>query len=102
MKKTNFDITSFTNEELLLIFYRFDKYVKDIEKNLEKNIVVKKVDAPMGIANAIGIISDKEKEEFLNSDYFVKIKAMVTKLKPITELIEECSEDLKEFATNIK
>jgi hypothetical protein len=102
MTETNFEFKVFTNEELLLIFYRFNKYVSDIEKNLERNIVVKKVDAPMGIANAVSMISDKEKEEFLNSDYFLKIKALVSKLKPITELIEECSEDLRQFATNIK
>lgn len=99
---TQFDLKTLDNKELMIIYYRFSKYIADMEKNLEKNIIVKKVSTPMGTANAIANVSDEEKEKFLNSEYYTSIKSLVNKLEPVILLIEDCSEEMKEFATNIK
>lgn len=96
-----FKIETFDNKEILVIYHRFAKYITEMESNLEKGIVVKKVNTPMGFANAISQVTDEEAKAFVTSEYFLTIKSLVEKLKPIADLIESCSEELQEFSHKI-
>ncbi len=90
-----------TNEELLTIYYRFKKHTEGVDKNLEKNMIVKSIDTPIGFANAITQIDEEQKQKIINSDYYKTSKSIVVKLQPLIELIEE-RDEMKEFAQKIK
>lgn len=98
---TTFELKTLNNKEILVVFHKFDKYIKEMESNLEKGIVVKKINTPMGFANGISTVTEEEKAAFLNSELFLSMKSIVDKLKPVADLIESCSEELQEFSHNI-
>lgn len=99
---SDFKIQDLSNEEILVVYYRFSKYLDEINKSLEKNMIIKKVEGPGGmIANGIRMIDDEEKENFLSSEFYKTTKNIVDKLKPVVVLIEDL-EEMKEFAQTIK
>lgn len=98
----SFKIQDLSNEEILVVYYRFSKYLDEINKSLEKNMIIKKVEGPGGmIANGIRMIDDEEKEKFLSSQFYKTTQNIVEKLKPVVVLIEDV-EEMKEFAQTIK
>jgi hypothetical protein len=98
----SFKIQDLSNEEILVVYYRFSKYLDEINKSLEKNMIIKKVEGPGGmIANGIRMIDDEEKEKFLSSQFYKTTKNIVEKLQPVVVLIEDV-EEMKEFAQTIK
>jgi hypothetical protein len=99
---SDFKIQDLSNEEILVVYYRFSKYLDEINKSLEKNMIIKKVDGPGGmIANGIRMIDDEEKEKFLSSQFYKTTQNIVEKLQPVVVLIEDV-EEMKEFAQTIK
>jgi predicted ATPase len=98
----SFKIQDLTNEEILVVYYRFQSYLQEIDKSLEKNMLVKKVEGPGGLTvNGIRMIDEKEKQEFLASDFYKTTQKIVEKLKPVVVIIEDL-EEMKEFAQTIK
>jgi len=91
-----------TNEEIIMIYYRFDKYLTGLKLNLEKNMISKNVETPFG--NGIVTISVPEEhvDQFKQSQYYGLLNSIVAKLKPIVELIEEFDETMKELAQEVK
>jgi hypothetical protein len=99
---SEFRFENLTNEEILVIYYRFNTYLNQVDQSLEKNMIIKKVEGPGGmIANGIRMIDDKEKEEFLSSQFYKTTKNIVEKLKPVVVIIEDL-EEMKDFAQTIK
>lgn len=99
---SEFTIQNLSNEEILVVYYRFSKYLTEMDKSLEKNMIIKKVEGPGGmIVNGIRMIDEQEKESFMNSKFYLTTKKIVEKLQPVVVLIEDV-EEMKEFAETIK
>lgn len=90
------------NKELVLVFYRLDNYLTTLNKNLDKNVSIKQVDTPMGIANAIKEVPKEHVEKFKATEYYITLCQVVNKLKPIVEIIIECDDSIKELAETFK
>jgi len=101
-KKEKIDLKGLTNEELLLIFYRFESYLTTLNNNLDNNRTTKVVNTPLGNATAIVNVPQEHVDKFKKTQYYTLVNSVVDKLKPIVELIEECDPSMKELAKEIK
>jgi hypothetical protein len=101
-ENTNASFKGLTNEELIMVYYRFEKYLTDMDKNLEKNMISKNVDTPFGNGIAMISVPEEHVEQFKKTQYYGLINSIVAKLKPIVELIEECDAAMKELAQEVK
>jgi hypothetical protein len=90
------------NKELVLVYYRLDNYLTTLNKNLDKNVAMKQVETPMGIANAIREVPKEHVEKFKATEYYVTLCQVVSKLKPIVEIIIECDDSIKTLAETFK
>lgn len=88
-----------SNQEILFIYYKLDKYLTALDKNLDKNIVTKQVETPMGVATSMKEVSSKHVIKFRESIYYKTVVSIVEKLRPIAKIIEECdsSVDVEHF-----
>lgn len=91
-----------TNEEIIMIYYRFDKYLAGLKENLDKNMISKNVDTPFGNGIALISVPEAHVEQFKQTQYYGLLNSIVEKLKPIVNLIEECDPAMKELAEEIK
>ena len=91
-----------TNQELLLVYYRLESYLKTMNKNLDKNVITKQVETPMGIATAMKEVKPEHVEMFKETTFYNTLCDIVVKLKPIAELIEECDDSLKNLISEFK
>lgn len=91
-----------TNQELIMIYYRFSKYLTGLNTNLDKNIMSKNVETPFGSGIAMIPVPPEHVTEFKQSQYYELLNSIVAKLKPIVDLIEECDPAMKELAETIK
>ena len=105
MKTANTEVEKYaglTNQELLLVYYRLDNYLKTLNKNLDKNVITKQVETPMGVATAMKQIKPEHVEMFKETTFYNTLCEVVVKLKPIAELIEECDDSLKNLISEFK
>jgi hypothetical protein len=100
--RTELNLKGLTNEELIMIYYRFDKYLSGLNVNLDKNVISKQIETPIGSGIALVKIPDEHVQMFKESQYYELLNSIVTKLKPIVSLIEECDPALKILAEEIK
>lgn len=78
-----------SNEELVLVYDRFNDYLKELNSKLDKNIVHERTITDRGEAIRVHHLSDIEVVEFKNSEYYKYSTSIVDKLSPIVELIKE-------------
>jgi hypothetical protein len=90
------------NKELVLVYYRLDNYLTTLNKNLDKNVAMKQVETPMGIANAIKEVPKEHVEKFKTTEYYITLCEVVNKLKPIVDIIIECDDSIKKLAETFK
>lgn len=91
-----------TNEELIMIYYRFDKYLTNMNENLNKNMISKSVETPFGNGIALISVPEAHVNQFKQTQYYGLLTSIVAKLKPIVDLIEEFDPTMKELAQDIK
>jgi hypothetical protein len=91
-----------SNEEIIMIYYRFDKYLTNMNSNLEKNMISKHVETPFGNGIAMITVPVEHVEKFKATQYYELLNSIVAKLKPIAELLEDCDPSMKELAETIK
>jgi hypothetical protein len=91
-----------SNEEILIIYFRFKKYVDDLEESFEKKQISKPVDTPFGKGAAIIKVTQEQIDEFRNTDYYKLSVSVVNKLKPIVELLLECDDTFKKLADELR
>jgi hypothetical protein len=101
-ENNNASFKGLSNEELIMVYYRFNKYLTDLNKNLEKNLISKSVETPFGNGIAMISVPEAHVDQFKKSQYYELINSIVAKLKPIVELIEECDDAMKELAQEVK
>lgn len=91
-----------SNEEIIMIYYRFEKYLSGMNVNLEKNMISKNVDTPFGNGIAMINVPPAHVEMFKQTQYYELLNSIVAKLKPIVELLEDCDPTMKELAEEVK
>lgn len=91
-----------SNSEIMIIYYRFKKYIDDLEEGLSKNQISKVVNTPMGKGTAIMQVSDDHIQKFKSTEYYKLSKAVVAKLGPIVELLQECDDNFKQLADELR
>jgi hypothetical protein len=91
-----------SNSEIMAVYYRFKRYVDELEEGLAKNQISKTVMTPMGKGTAIIEVSDENIQKFKSTDYYKLSKAVVAKLGPIVELLQECDDDFKRLADELR
>jgi hypothetical protein len=91
-----------SNGELMLVYFRFKKYLDTLENNLNNNQISKQIDTPLGKATAFINVSDDNIEKFKSSEYYKLTKTLVQKLEPIVELLIECDSTYKKLADELR
>jgi hypothetical protein len=100
-KKTEKPFAGLTNEEILMVYYRFKSYLDKTNNDLKNKRITKSVNTPVGPATAVKIVKDSYIQKFIDSDYYQLMNGVVTKLHPVVELLEEC-EDYKSIIKQLK
>lgn len=90
-----------TNEEILMIYYRFKSHLEKTNKDLKNKKISKPIETPLGTAVAVSRVKDSHIQKFIDSEYYQLINNVVNKLHPVVELLEEC-EDYKSIIKQIK
>ena len=88
-KKSVGKFAGLSNEELVLIQEKFVKYLEGVNKNLEQNQVYQKEQTPIGEAIRVHVLSNKQVDEFKNSEYYKLSNSIVAKLSPIVDIIKD-------------
>jgi hypothetical protein len=91
-----------TNAELVLVYYRLSNHLNTLNKNLEKGVVTKQVETPMGVVSAIKQVPPKSITKFKKSLYYTTLCMVVEKLQPTITIIEECDDSIKEILNQLK
>ena len=91
-----------TNEEIIFVYHKLHNYLETLNKNLDKNIVTKTVETPMGIATAMKQVSKKHVEKFKTTLYYQTACEVVEKLKPIATIIEEYDSSISDKIEQLK
>lgn len=84
-----------SNEEITVIYTRFNKYLTDLEANLNKGVVNKIVKSPGGVYVDTIRLSEDDVRKFKQSEQYLFSKSVVDKLAPIVDLIVEEFPQLK-------
>ena len=90
-----------TNEEILMIYFRFKRYLDKLNDNVKQKRVSKTVKTPIGEARMFMNVNDSAVQKFLQSDYFILVNGVVEKLQPLVDIISEC-EEYKKVIKQIK
>lgn len=89
------------NAEIIFMYYRLKNYLDTLNKNLDKNVISKQVETPLGIATAIKEVKPEYVQKFKETDYYKTACNIIEKLTPVVSIIEECDDTvikvLKEF-----
>jgi hypothetical protein len=89
------------NAEIIFMYYRLKNYLDTLNKNLDKNMITKQVETPLGIATAIKEVKPEYVQKFKQTDYYKTACNIIEKLTPVVCIIEECDDTvtklLKEF-----
>lgn len=79
-----------SNEELLLIYDRFQEHVAAIETCIKNKVIIRTVDIPgMGAGATNYPINDQQAELIKESEQYKAAKGIVSKLQPIAEMIRD-------------
>lgn len=91
-----------SNYELVTIFYKFKEYYDNLNVNLDNNTITKPIKTPMGIGMVVKEVPKEHIEKFKDSIYYKTLTDIVKKLEPVSNLIEDCDDDIKEYAKKLK
>jgi hypothetical protein len=90
-----------SNAEITFMYYRLKNYLDTLNKNLDKNMISKQIETPLGIATAIKEVKPEYVQKFKETDYYKTACNIIEKLNPVVSIIEECDDTviklLKEF-----
>lgn len=91
-----------TNAELLLVYFRFKKYLENLDSNLKDKKISKQIDTPVGKATIIQEIPQEHVDRFMQTDYYKLTKTVVEKLAPIADIILECDDSLQSLVNELR
>lgn len=91
-----------SNAEIVFMYYRLKSYMHVLDTNLDKNVVSKQVNTPLGIATAIKEVKPEFVTQFKKTDYYKTACSLMEKLKPVVSVIEECDDSVKQLLKELK
>lgn len=91
-----------TNAELLLVYFRFKKYLENLDSNLNQQQISKPIETPLGKGIVIQKVTAEHVERFKKTEYYKLTKLVVEKLEPIAEVILECDDSLQSLANELR
>jgi hypothetical protein len=90
------------NAEIIFMYYRLLNYKTVLDKNLDKNVVTKQVDTPMGVATSLKEVKPEFVTKFKQTEYYKTAADIIDKLTPIVKVIEECDDSVKTLLKDFK
>lgn len=91
-----------SNAELMLVYFRFKKYLDNLNKNLDQRKVSKQIDTPMGTATAIMEVPQSHVDKFKETEYYRLTCNVVDKLTPVIDLLIDCDPSLQRLADELR
>jgi hypothetical protein len=92
-------IKNLDNNEISCVYYRFESYLKDLDKRLDSGYRTESIDLGDNDMRVQGIsivyMSEEEVAEVKKSHFYLTVRSIVEKLRPVVELIEEAEPDIK-------
>jgi hypothetical protein len=101
-KKEELFYKGLSNDELVIVFYKFKNYFNNLNNHLDKNMIVQNVQTPVGLGQIVKEVSEKHVELFRESRYYNTLSNIVEKLEPVVKLIEDCDPDMKDLSQHFK
>lgn len=82
-----------TNEELVMIYERFQNHLDSMNEQFDKNRILRTVKINNeGTAVAAVLIEPETVEKLKNSNYYILTESITNKLAPIVELIKDSTD----------
>jgi|APGre2960657404_1045060.scaffolds.fasta_scaffold576203_1 predicted DsbA family dithiol-disulfide isomerase len=92
-------IKNLDNNEISCVYYRFSDYIKELDEKLDDGYRTEKWtinEAGLTIVPYVVIrITEEEVAAIKGSHYYLTVKSIVDKLRPVVEMIEEAEPDIK-------
>jgi hypothetical protein len=90
------------NAEIIFMYYRLKNYKTVLDKNLDKNMVSKQVETPLGIATAIKEVKPEYVAKFKETEYYKTACDIIEKLTPVVSIIEQCDDSVAKLLEQFK
>tara|TARA_R110000868_G_scaffold408865_1_gene693049 strand:+ start:602 stop:922 length:321 start_codon:yes stop_codon:yes gene_type:complete len=90
------------NAEIIFMYYRLKNYKTVLDKNLDKNMVSKQVETPLGIATAIKEVKPEFVAKFKETEYYKTACDIIEKLTPVVSIIEQCDDSVAKLLEQFK
>jgi hypothetical protein len=91
-----------SNAEIVFMYYRLKNYKTVLDKNLDKNMVTKQVETPLGIATAIREVKPEFVAKFKETEYYKTACDIIEKLTPVVSIIEQCDDSVAKLLEEFK
>jgi len=91
-----------SNDEIVMVYYKFKSYLDNMNSNLDKNMVTKQIDTPMGQGFMVKEVPKEHVQMFKDSRFYKTLTSIVEKLEPVVDLIENCDKDMKNLTKHLK
>ena len=85
------------NEEIMMVYLRFKKQMKEVNDNLDQNMIKSSVETPAGTAMILKKVPPEHIAKFRETKYYKTAQSVITKLEPIIELLKECDDYYKKL-----
>jgi hypothetical protein len=83
-----------SNAEITFMYYRLKNYLDTLNKNLDKNMISKQIETPLGIATAIKEVKPEYVQKFKETEYYKTACNIIEKLTPVVSIIEQCDDSV--------
>lgn len=90
------------NAEIIFMYYRLKNYKTILDKNLDKNVVSKQIETPLGIATAIKEVKPEYVTKFKETEYYKTACDIIEKLTPVVNIIEQCDDSVTKLLEQFK
>lgn len=101
-KKSEDFYNGLNNDEIIMVFYKFKTYLDTLNSNLDKNMVTKPINTPMGTGFMAKEVPSEHIQMFKETRFYETLTNIVTKLEPVAKLIEDCDENIAELTKHLK
>lgn len=92
-------IKDLDNTEISCVYYRFNDYLTELESKLEQGYRAEKFDIGDNDIKLqsfmIVRITEEEVAEIRKSHFYLTVRSIVEKLRPVVEMIEEAEPEIK-------
>ena len=91
-----------SNAEIIFMYYRLKNYKTVLDKNLDKNMVSKQIETPLGIATSMKEVKPEYVAKFKETEYYKTACDIIEKLTPVVSIIEQCDDSVTKLLEQFK